>query len=87
MALSIKTTHVLVSLIGLLLIIHLFSGRVERFNEANNNPIHSLQEKFLKEGKRMKFSWRKLAMLEAVLDYDDAEPNPRHDPRRKRSNP
>ncbi|PON81241.1 hypothetical protein TorRG33x02_229810 [Trema orientale] len=83
MALSIKTTHVLVSLIGLLLIIQLFSGRVERFNEANNNPIHSLQE----EGKRMKFSWRKLAMLEAVLDYDDAEPNPRHDPRRKRSNP
>lgn len=27
---------------------------------------------------------RKLLMLDAVLDYDDAGPNPKHDPRRGR---
>ncbi|XP_062076092.1 uncharacterized protein LOC133780272 [Humulus lupulus] len=91
MALFIRintTTFVLVSLLTLLFLISpmVSSGRVDQgfikvASSATNNPIQALQEK----GKPA----RKLGMVEveAVLDYDDAEPNPRHDPRRRRSNP
>ncbi|EXC21420.1 hypothetical protein L484_011862 [Morus notabilis] len=92
MALRIKTLVILASFL-LLTIPLLNSGIVEGFNKANN-PIHSLHQEtdaynfqHAKDGKRM-INWRKLLMPDAFLDYDDAEPNPRHDPsRRKRPNP
>ncbi|KAI7734762.1 hypothetical protein M8C21_000682 [Ambrosia artemisiifolia] len=72
MAVSTKTTL----LISFLLLVYIFSVGSSSANAAR--PVYSLH----KDGFRMHA--RKLSLLDAVLDYDDAGANPRHDPRRGR---
>ncbi|KAK9292599.1 hypothetical protein L1049_020573 [Liquidambar formosana] len=50
-------------------------GTVEGFKDGMN-PNYLLH----KDGIQMNF--RKLLLLDAELDYDDAGPNPKHDPRK-----
>ncbi|KAK9075239.1 hypothetical protein SSX86_003560 [Deinandra increscens subsp. villosa] len=70
MAPSTKTTI----LISFILFLYMFSAH----NDAAR-PVYSLHKQ---DGFRVHA--RKLSMLDAVLDYDDAGANPRHDPRRGR---
>ncbi|MCD7448655.1 hypothetical protein HAX54_045303 [Datura stramonium] len=59
-----------------LFLIFVSSGTVERLGNGINR-IHKFQ-------KKMREIPRKLMVLDAMLDYDYAGPNPRHDPSRKR---
>nr|XP_043618296.1 uncharacterized protein LOC122590024 [Erigeron canadensis] len=72
MALFTKTTLV----ISFLLLIYITS--VSGGRNGGVNHAYSLH----KDGFRIHA--RKLSVLDAVLDYDDAGANPRHDPRRGR---
>ncbi|XP_060972685.1 uncharacterized protein LOC115716955 [Cannabis sativa] len=83
---STTTTFLLLSLLTILFLITLSSVEGFKVATTTNIPIQALQEKGIITNTKI---GRKLAMIkvEAVLDYDDAEPNPRHDPRRRRSNP
>ncbi|KAG2708487.1 hypothetical protein I3843_05G177300 [Carya illinoinensis] len=73
MALKIKTLILL-----LLILLIPLSGLVEGFKDRMN-PNHHL---LYKDGNRMmKYYYsRKLQELDSLLDYDDAGPNPKHDP-------
>ncbi|KAL9432791.1 hypothetical protein AB3S75_027747 [Citrus x aurantiifolia] len=70
-ALRIKTFLLLNLLFNILL---LSSGMVEGFKINNMHSKHSLEKDM---------NMRKRLMVGAVLDYDDAGPNPKHDPRKK----
>ncbi|KAK6794652.1 hypothetical protein RDI58_008105 [Solanum bulbocastanum] len=61
----------------ILFLIFVSSGTVEGSLGNGINRIHKSQ-------KRMREIPRKLMVVDAVLDYDYAGPNPRHDPTRKR---
>ncbi|KAG5617289.1 hypothetical protein H5410_017113 [Solanum commersonii] len=61
----------------ILFLIFVSSGTVEGSLGNGLNHIHKFQ-------KRMREIPRKLIVVDAVLDYDYAGPNPRHDPTRKR---
>ncbi|KAF5731277.1 hypothetical protein HS088_TW19G00884 [Tripterygium wilfordii] len=73
-SLTIKTF-----LLVLLLVIPFYSGMSEGFKDGMNQNHHSLY----KDEVGFEINSRKLLMLDAMLDYDDAGPNPKHDPRRK----
>ncbi|XP_018824631.1 uncharacterized protein LOC108994016 [Juglans regia] len=82
MALKIKT------LVLLLLILIPLSGRmVEGFKDRMNPNHHSLY----KDGNRMIMKYyyhsRKLQKLDSLLDYDDAGPNPKHEPNPRKNRP
>ncbi|KAI3750984.1 hypothetical protein L2E82_21955 [Cichorium intybus] len=70
MALSIRTTLI----ISFLLLIYITSVGG---SNGDANRVYSLH----KDGFRIHA--RKLSMLDAVLDYDDAGANPRHEPPRR----
>ncbi|KAI3756945.1 hypothetical protein L6452_04477 [Arctium lappa] len=72
MALSTRTTL----LISFLLLIHIYSVIG---SSGGADPIYSPH----KDGFRIQHA-RKLALLDATLDYDDAGANQKHDPRRGR---
>ncbi|KAL5736930.1 hypothetical protein ACOSP7_031386 [Xanthoceras sorbifolium] len=78
MALRIKT-FLLVSLVILLLIPLLSTGMVEGFKDDDMHPKNSLY----KDGIQMK-KMRKILILDAMLDYDDAGANTKHDPPKKK---
>ncbi|KAM3381778.1 putative protein isoform X1 [Capsicum galapagoense] len=61
-----------------LFLIFVSSGTVEGLG-TDVNRIHNFQ-------KKMREIPRKLMGVDAVLDYDYAGPNPRHDPRKRGGN-
>ncbi|KAA8533583.1 hypothetical protein F0562_030983 [Nyssa sinensis] len=76
MALKIKTSL----LVLLLLHIFLSSGIAEGFSDSMNH-IYSVH----KDGFPM--NSRKLLVLDRMLDYDYAGPNPKHDPSPRKGKP
>ncbi|XP_059306816.1 uncharacterized protein LOC132058283 [Lycium ferocissimum] len=68
-------------LLLVLFFIFVSSGTVEGLGNGANR-IYKLQKK-----NGLREIPRKLMMLDPVLDYDYAGPNPRHDPGRKRGHP
>ncbi|XP_071712132.1 uncharacterized protein [Rutidosis leptorrhynchoides] len=71
MALSIKTTLI----ICILLLTYIVSAHGD---SGGGDPVYSIHKD------KSRIHARKLSVLDAVLDYDDAGANPRHDPRRGR---
>ncbi|KAK4351002.1 hypothetical protein RND71_030315 [Anisodus tanguticus] len=75
------TSKAFAFLLLLLFLIFVSSGTVEGLGNGANH-IYKLQKK-----NGVKEIPRKLMVLDAVLDYDYAGPNSRHDPSRKRGHP
>ncbi|KAL0304428.1 UNVERIFIED_CONTAM: hypothetical protein Sradi_6310900 [Sesamum radiatum] len=66
--------------ISLLLFMMLISAGMIEASGIGTIPLHSLH----KAGGVIRANSRKLLGLDAVLDYDYAGPNPKHDPRGRR---
>ncbi|XWS61353.1 hypothetical protein CRYUN_Cryun07bG0118700 [Craigia yunnanensis] len=69
-------------LVSLVLIMPFSYGMVDGF-QGGMQTKYSLEQ----GGMIQKSSSRKLLMLGAMLDYDDAGANPKHDPRKKPGKP